>query len=265
MTLRLINFSSLVLIILTAGVSGAGVVFTHSIYPDPETSMAFLPTDMVNLVLGIPMISVSLYLTRKHKLIGLLFFPGALLYITYIYITYLFGLQINILFVPYLILVILSLFTLTLVFMYMNGPQVRDKLKGQVPLRGSGYLLFAIGCIIVIFQAVSILRSVYNQVHPDRIMVAQWITDLVVGSPALLITGLLMIRRKMFGYMAGTGVLLLMTVLFVGLIPVMIIEAALSGTAVKIPDLLIIAVSSLICVIPLSLFIKGILKVTSEP
>ena len=265
MTLRLINFSTLILIILTAGVSAAGVAFRHSIYPDQETLMAFVPTDMVNLVLGIPAIVVSMYLTWKQKLIGILCFPGTLLYITYVFTTYLFGLRINFLSILYLILVILSLFIVTLLFMHMDGPRIRDQLKGHVPVRGSGYILFIIGWIIVIFQAVSIMRSVLNHVHPDRVMVAQWITDLVVGSPVLIITGLLMIRRKMLGYTAGMGVLLLMTILFVSLIPFMIIEALLSGTAVKIPDLLIIAVSSLICLIPLFLYIKGILMVTREP
>ena len=95
MTLRLINFSTLILIILTAGVSAAGVAFRHSIYPDQETLMAFVPTDMVNLVLGIPAIVVSMYLTWKQKLTGILCFPGTLLYITYVYTTYLFGLRIN--------------------------------------------------------------------------------------------------------------------------------------------------------------------------
>jgi hypothetical protein len=148
MTLRIINFSTLILIVLTAGVSATGVAFRHSIYPDQETLMAFVPTDIVNLVLGIPAISVSMYLTWKQKLTGLLCFPGALLYITYVYTTYIFGLRISFLFVPYLILVILSLFTIILLFMHMDGLQIRDKLKGHVPVRGSGYLLFAIGCTV---------------------------------------------------------------------------------------------------------------------
>jgi len=68
--LKPVHVNTLILVILMAGVSIAGVAYPHEIYPDEEASMAFVPTDLLNLVLGIPVILVSICLARKQKLIG---------------------------------------------------------------------------------------------------------------------------------------------------------------------------------------------------
>jgi hypothetical protein len=258
--LKPVQVNTFILVILVAGVSIAGMVYPHKIYPDTETSLAFIPTDLLNLVLGIPVILFSTFLTQKQRLIGLLFYPGALFYVTYIYTTYLLGLPPGILFIPYLALVALSILTIFMLFYRMENRQIRERLKGHVPLKSAGYIILIIACLIVIYQVYSIIMSLMQDVQVDRVTIAQWIDDLAVGSPALLATGMWMIKRKDSGYLAGTGALLLLCILFIGLIPVMIVEGSISGTPVNFLDILIISVSSLICLVPFTLFVMGIVR-----
>jgi hypothetical protein len=149
---------------------------------------------------------------------------------------------------------------MALLIMKSDRRLIRMKLQGKVPVRKAGWIILAMGAAILVFQCVSIVRSFSIPDMVERIVIAQWIEDLVIGVPALLLSGVLMIKRSPFGYLAGTSILLLPGVLFISLVPVMIAEGILSGTPVNIVDLLIVTISSLICLIPLGMFIWGILK-----
>jgi hypothetical protein len=93
---------SIVASLLLAGTSLAGLLFPDSIYPTYELRDAFLANDVVNLIIGLPTLLVSMWLTRGGKLIGLLLWPGALLYILYNYIAYFIGLPVSWISVVYL-------------------------------------------------------------------------------------------------------------------------------------------------------------------
>ena len=75
--------------LLMIGASIAGLLYQSSIYPTDELLLSFVPNDVVNLVIGLPILLGSMGLAWRGKLIGLLFWPGALLYVLYIYINYL--------------------------------------------------------------------------------------------------------------------------------------------------------------------------------
>lgn len=256
--LRLVSLITYMILILITGVSLTGILIPEKIYPEPEVVISFVPMDIVNLAMALPLMLFSIYLVHKKKLIGLLSLPGILFYLVYVYMGYLIGLEMNMLFIPYLVMVILSIAVTVLLLLQLNGHQVRSKLHSKVPIRTSGWMIVVIAVAILVYQFWSIFNSISYQLPVDRITLAQWIDDLAIGTPVLFLTGIHMIRRSPFGYVSGTGVLLLLSMLFIGLIPVLIAEGVLSGTPVKIVDLLIIAISSLICIIPLGLFVRGV-------
>ena len=255
-----ITLGSLLLILLVTGVSLTGILIPEKIYPEKELALSFVPMDIVNLVMAVPLMLLSLFLIHRKKLIGSLCLPGILFYLFYVYLGYLIGLQMNILFLFYLLVVLLSTAGTILLLFRMNSRRIKSRLEGQVPVKTSGWIIAVIAIAILVFQLWSIVRSLSLQTEVDRVTLAQWIDDLVIGTPALLVSGIHMIRRSSFGYLAATSVLLLLSMLFIGLIPVMIAEGVLSGTPVKMADLLIIAISSLICLIPLGIVVRGVLK-----
>jgi hypothetical protein len=68
---------SLVVALLVAGGSLAGLLFQGSLYPTQELRRSFVANDAVNLFIGLPILLGALWLSRRGRLIGLLFWPGA--------------------------------------------------------------------------------------------------------------------------------------------------------------------------------------------
>lgn len=77
---------SLAVALLMAAASLAGLLAPHALYPTEELHRSFVSNDVVNLALGLPLLLGALALTKPDRLLGLLFWPGALLYVTYNYI-----------------------------------------------------------------------------------------------------------------------------------------------------------------------------------
>ncbi len=260
MKLNFVYINTIILMALMIFVSVFGILNQNKIYPGKELSINFISNDICNLTLGLLIIVISMLLTLKGNLAGLLFYPGALFYITYDYVNYLLGLPFNILFIPYLILVIVSIYTIIGLILGIDSEQVYKKLNGYVPIRTAGSTLFVLACLVIIFQLYAIVIALIKQSNIDHIMIAQWIDDLVIASPPFIIIGFLMMRRKALGFTAGVGLLLFWGLLCVGVILIIIFKSVLTNTSIDITGLLVVLASTLIILIPLILFIRGINK-----
>jgi hypothetical protein len=127
----------------------------------------------------------------------------------------------------------------------------RGNLIGLLCWPGALFLLYL---FLVTLSAYTIIGVV------SSIELAQWIDDIVVASPPLIIVGLLMLRRKALGYVAGMGLLLLCCMLFIGLVPIMVIQALLKDLPIDVIGIVIVLVSGMICFIPFTLFFRGAVK-----
>src|SRR6266545_4444309 len=105
---------SLVVAALMAVTSVAGLSFGGAgLYVvDPKYLPAFVAQDLLNLLVGLPLLLGSLWLVRRGALIGLLLWPGALFYVLYDYGFYVLGAPFNVFFLPYLVLMKLSAYTM---------------------------------------------------------------------------------------------------------------------------------------------------------
>ncbi|MGB3701833.1 MAG: hypothetical protein WA997_11235, partial [Anaerolineales bacterium] len=110
--LRLLYASSLVIALLMIIASVVGILYPTIIYSHEGLQEAFIPNDVVNLIIGVPILLGSLWLAHRGKLIGLLFWPGALFYVFYTYVVYLLSMPLNAAFLLDLTLVSLSAYTM---------------------------------------------------------------------------------------------------------------------------------------------------------
>ena len=120
--------------------------------------------------------------------------------------------------------------------------------------------MISIGVLVVAYQIVKIVAGLISQTPPDRMELVQWIDDLEVGSPALLIGGYLLLRRRALGYVAGAGLLLMCSVLFIGVIPAMVFQALAADTSIDMIGILVVFLTGMICFIPFALFLRGVAK-----
>jgi hypothetical protein len=202
--LRLITLSSLAIALLTAVASIASLVYQDDIYPTEALRTSFLANDVVNLFIGLPILLLSMGLAGRGKVVGLLFWPGALFYGLYNYLAYLFGMPFNGMFPFYLAIVTLSIYTTIGLVAGIDGQALKNRLAGRVPEKLAGGVLTAFGILFMLF--------------------------------------------------------FLATMLFMGLIFVLLLQPFLTPTPLALTDVVVILLMSLVSIVPLALFMRGVVK-----
>jgi hypothetical protein len=249
---------SFIIACLLAFASILGIFFGSTIYPTDELSSNFFSNDVVNLLIGLPIILASIFLTLRCKLVGLLFWPGALLFVIYNYLIYVLAIPLNWVFLLYLTLIVSSVYTIILLATSIDGTKIQQQLTGVVHERISGVILVAMGLLFMLQAGGAMIDAFINQIQITGIDFAVHVADFSI-SPVLVIGGLLLWRRKEFGYASGLGLLFQASMLFIGLIVFLIIQPLLTQTPFLLVDILVVSIMGLICFIPLSLFIRGAL------
>lgn len=257
--LRLTYAASLLIAALLVIASTAGLLYPATIYPTGELLDSFLVNDLVNLLIGLPILLLSMWLTRRGQLVGLLFWPGALFFVLYNYLIYLFGMPLNNFFLLYLCLVTLSLYTLIGLVAGIDGAEVQQLLTAAVPERLSGSILAGLGTLFFLRVFVVTINALIDQQPLARTEIALLVTDFLT-SPAWIISGALLWRRQALGYVSGLGLLFQASMLFIGLIVVLLLKPIMIPGPSALSDVLVVFIMGLICFIPFFLYLRGVLS-----
>lgn len=257
--LTLLYSLSLVIAALVAISSVIGILYQTIFYPNEELVQSFLATDIVNLFIGLPILLGSMWLTQRQKLIGLLFWPGALFYVLYINIIYVFGLPFNLELLLHLLLLILTIYALIGLLANLDGIMIQGRLSGAVQERLSGGVLAGLGTAFFLLVIGEFASAQVNGTPIPKTELALLTADSLI-SPAWVIGGVLLWRRKEFGYVTGLGLLYQASMLFIGLIIFIILQPYLSSAPFILTDLVLIIIMGLVCFIPLALFVRGVVS-----
>ena len=245
--------------LLMAGVSLGGLLYPGSLYPTGELQSTYVPNDVVNLFIGLPVLLASMWLTRRGSLVGLLFWPGALLYVLYNYIAYLFGMPFSTVSFVYLAIILLSAYILFDLLRSIDQQAVQERLSGAVPVKFAGWVLVLFG-VFFFFRAVAMfVQPLTQQTTLPVSEVGVLIADLVL-SIFWFAGGFLLLRRMPLGYVTGLGLLFSGSMLFIGLIIFLLLQPVLTGAAFQLVDVLVVLVMGMICFIPFFLFLRGTLS-----
>jgi hypothetical protein len=262
-TLTILYILSLLIAVLVATVSVIGLGFRAHVYPTRELIRVFVPNDAVNLLIGMPLLFGSMYLAWRGKWIGLLSWPGVLFFIFYNSMAYVFAMPLNWAFLVHLVLTALSAYTLIGLVANIDASLVRQRLKGAVPEKLAGGVLAGLGLLFLLRAMAVIVHALTGGAAVAETDLAVNISDFLT-SPAWVIGGILLWRRKELGYVAGLGLLLQGSMLFVALIIYMIVQSSLASSPLPILDILVISAMGSICFIPLGLFVRGVVSTHSS-
>lgn len=246
-----------IIVVLTAAAALISLFNPTIYYPEDELVQSLWTNDVVNLVIGVPILLISMWLTARGKLAGLLFWPGALFYPIYNYTAYLFAMPHTALFSVYLTLVALSVYALIGLVAGIDKQSVAWLLKGRVPEKFAGGIAAAFGAIFIIRVFVVSGGAIMDQGEIGIVDLATMIADFLI-SPAMIIGGILLWREQPLGYTAGLGLLFQASMLFIGLILLMILQPLMLGVAFSLVDILIVAVMGLICFVPFGMYLRGV-------
>jgi hypothetical protein len=255
--------SLLVAVVMTAA-SLAGLLYPSRIYPTRELVESYGATDVANLLVGLPLLLGSMWFTRRGKLIGLLLWPGVLLYVVYIYVAYAFSGPASWAFLPYLALVAMGTYALIGLVAGIEGGTVQQRLAGTVPEKLSAGVLVVFGAFVLLRAMGVIGGALLSGARVSAADLPALVSDVLV-SPASIIGGVLLWRRKPLGYVGGVGLLFQSSMLFVGLIVFLLAQPLLIGTSFRWGDLIAVLAIGLVCSIPFVLFVRGVLSRRGAP
>jgi hypothetical protein len=187
-------------------------------YDTPIGALGFKAGDLITLFLAIPVLIVSFVLYRQGSMRGGLLLAGALAYFLYTYMSLGFGATYNNLFLVYILIFSASLFGLILALASFDVQALPAHFAETLPRRSIGIFLVVTGIILsLIWLLLSILPALFqSKAPPEAYYYTTFMTgivDLGIVSPALILAGVLILRRAPPGYLLASTMLVFTCIL----------------------------------------------------
>ena len=99
--------------------------------------------------------------------------------------------------------------------------------------------------------------AMINKAEVGSLQKAQWMVDFMIFTPPMIIGGTLLIKKKALGIVSGISLLLAVSLLFIGLVPIMIYLGVSGSDPIDWIGILTVLVCGLISFVPLAKFIRG--------
>lgn len=250
---------SLIVVAVTAVASIIGLLYQTNIYPTEELRQSYAINDALNLIIGLPILLGSMWLAWRGRMIGLLLWPGALLYGLYNYTAYVFGLPLSFSAIIYLIIVFLSAYALFELLTNIDKHSVQAQLADAVPAKTAGWILTVFGILFIVRAAAMLIDASINQTMIPAAELGTLIADIIL-SLFWIAGGVLLLRRIALGYVSGLGLLFAISMLFVGLILLLLFQPIIADVPLVLMDIIVVAVMGLIVFIPFGFFVRTVVR-----
>lgn len=238
-------------------------IYGKGLYRDNSISAVSqgIAQDIVTLILGVPLLFISLYKMNRGSLKAKLLLTGTLGYFLYTYISYVFLWMYNSMFIVYVILMSASFFAFTLSIMSYDIESLSYKFNKKTPVKFLGGFQIFLGIAIFLLWIGRIIPSLLDGDIPVGL---EHYTTLVIQAldlgflvPIAIISGLLLIKKKPFGYLLSCVVITKGFTMAVA-ISAMIIAQYLVGVEMNTIETMVFPIISLMIFYCLYLLIKNI-------
>src|SRR5215212_759123 len=190
--------------VLSAVSSVVGLFYGGSGYYDsyPASLAGLVGQDVVTLVLGIPSLLTSMWLTRRGSTGALLVWAGALFYFAYSYYFYVIG-GFNALFLLYIAIVSTGLYSLLSLLFNIDPVALKAHFDPKTPTRLVSGFLVGYSLLFALMWVGLSLSSATVGTQPDEVTHSVVAIACAVLLPLLFFGGLLLWRREAWGYVLG--------------------------------------------------------------
>jgi len=177
----------------------------------------FRGTDAITLFVSLPLLLVGYLLHRRGSLRGSIFMIGMLMYFLYIGATYTFSVIFNSLFLVYTALFSVSLFATIVALTTFDTQYLAAKATSGMPRRGIAIFMFVAGLGTLMLWLSELISPVMTGQAPANL--GPYTTmfthgfDSAVITPATVITGIYLLKRKPIGYLLAAPLLILCTII----------------------------------------------------
>lgn len=228
--MRTITLLSILIFILVLVAAGTGLFYqtagTHLEYTTPRGEHATLQGsglynydpvavaregkvwDGVNLVLGLPLLAVALWLARQGSLRGRLLLGGMLFYFFYVYFMYATMIAFNPLFLVYVLISALTTVAFFLNLQEIDVVHLATRISLHFPYRlFIGFTFVMATTLLLMWIGGRVIPYTQANRFPDEFggmnTLETQAFDLGMVVPLLLATGILLWRRSEWGYLIG--------------------------------------------------------------
>lgn len=218
-----------------------------------DVAIQGIAQDYITLFLGVPLLLAALILTLKGSLRGRFFLAGILNYFLVTYLIYLEIAMFNEMFLGYVLLTGTSFFAFVLLLLSFDIQSLPSAFNARIPVKFTGgFLIFASLSIALLWLSVVVPPLIDGSVFPEAVQHYTTLTvqgmDLALFLPVVFISGLLLIKKRAFGYLMATVTLVFLPLLMTAL-TAKIVAMALKGVNV-IPAVFFIPailITSIVC------------------
>ena len=215
----------------------------HGLYQYETVSIAAqaIAQDVVTLLIGIPLLVISMILFKKGSLQGKLLLSGTLAYFLYTYASFAFGAAYNILFLAYVSLFSLSLFAFIFALMEIDIPTLPKHFSSGLPRRTIAIFLFIVGSFLLLAWLGRIVPALLANQPPLGLesyttLIIQAL-DLGLVMPIAFLSGILLLKKSAWGYLLSSIVLIKGVTLALA-VSAMAVNMILAGVQVSIGELI---------------------------
>lgn len=222
MNRKIIYINSIVIALLAVIATLSGL-FWKGLYQHDTVSITaqMMGQDLVTLIISVPILLGSLYLISRASLRGKLIWMGTIFYFLYSYASMSFATSYNPLFLIYVALFSISLYTFIYGLLSLDVKAIKKSISPGKATKIAGIFLIFSGVMLAMMWIKMIIDSLSLGVIPPAL---ETYTTLVIQSldigvvfPATLIGGILILKDEEWGYT---------------LVSILLIKASLLGTAI---------------------------------
>lgn len=226
-----------------------------------EVAPQGIAQDYITLFIGIPLLLISFFMAQKGSLKGKYLFAGTLGYFLVTYLFYTVMGMYNTLYLAYVILIGASFYSFILTILSYNVNNLQSSFKPSTPVKTiGGFLIFVSVAIASLWLSIVVPPLLNGTIIPVQVehyttLIVQGL-DLSILLPAAFISGVLLIRKKTFGYLLAPVYFVFLSLLMTAL-TAKIIALKILGYNV-IPVIFIIPTFNLVTIICTIIILKNI-------
>jgi len=261
---------SYLLAAIALATSVAGILLPGSYEREtPNWAGQAIGQDLANLVAYLVLIPLTAAAARGARW-ALLCWAGVVAYGIYAFAIYAFSIHFGPLFLAYVAALGLSVYALIGGLTALDADGIRSAFRPDAPRRSTAGVLIAVGVLFALIWVAEIVPATLRDEVPASLQTAGlvsnpvYVLDLGVLLPANIIGGVLLLRRRPWGYVLAPMLLTVLALLSLGIVAGFVV-LAMRGETVPVPVGIVIALIALVQLGVLVRFLRAIGPETTSP
>jgi hypothetical protein len=238
-------------------------IFGKGIYSNDSVAAAAqaIAQDWVTVFMGIPLLIISCFFSRKGFLRGRILLAGTLAYFLYTYMSYSLLCMYNPLFLVYVALMSMSFFALVLVLLSFDLNELKNVFSDDLPVKTIGIIMICFASAIALMWLGRILPPLLQGTVPSGL---EHYTTLVIQAmdlgfviPVSILSAILLIRREPVGLLLS-AIMCMKGATMLTSLTAMVINQYAAGVKMTIAEIVIFPAANILVLVGVFIFMKKI-------